>query len=193
MQVEQSIDKPTNPFNYPAISVVIPMYNAEEYVEECLDSILKQTFQNFEVIVVDDCSTDNSVAVVKNYAPKFGGRLKLAQTKENSRGGGYIPRNLGLMYSRGEYIFFVDSDDFILDKALGILYKLAREHETDVVYTSSHYDMKKVGEVHLNMDELSSKKNEGNKLVLTVDNPAKNLQILVSGGNFRAPWSKFVR
>ena len=63
--------------NIPAISVIIPMYNAEKYIGECLDSILAQTFTDFEVIVVDDCSTDNSAKIVESYAEKFtkgGGR-----------------------------------------------------------------------------------------------------------------------
>ena len=57
--------------NIPAISVIIPMYNAEKYIGECLDSILAQTFTDFEVIVVDDCSTDNSAKIVESYAEKF--------------------------------------------------------------------------------------------------------------------------
>ena len=55
----------------PAVSIIIPMYNAEKYIGECLDSLLAQTFQDYEVIVVDDCSTDNSRAIVQNYLPKF--------------------------------------------------------------------------------------------------------------------------
>ena len=82
------------------ISVVIPMYNAEKYIGDCLDSLLAQTFGDFEVIVVDDCSTDSSCAVVQSYAGKFGGRLKLARTEKNSGGGGYVPRNIGLNLSR---------------------------------------------------------------------------------------------
>ncbi len=61
----------------PAISIIIPMYNAEKYIGECLDSILAQTFTDYEVIVVDDCSTDNSCAIVESYMSKFdtgGGR-----------------------------------------------------------------------------------------------------------------------
>lgn len=64
-----------------AVSVIIPMYNAAEYIAECLDSLLMQTFQDFEVIVVDDCSEDNSVAIVKSYMPKFDGRLMFIRRK----------------------------------------------------------------------------------------------------------------
>ena len=57
--------------NIPAVSIIIPMYNTEKYIGECLDSILAQTFTDYEVIVVDDCSTDNSRAIVESYLPKF--------------------------------------------------------------------------------------------------------------------------
>ena len=67
----------------PAISVIIPMYNAEKYIGECLESVLAQTFQDFEVIVVDDCSTDKSVEIVQSYAVKFNGRLKLTRAEED--------------------------------------------------------------------------------------------------------------
>ncbi len=127
------------PFNtYPAVSVVIPMYNAEKYVSACLDSLLVQTLSNFEVIVVDDCSTDSSPAIVESYAEKFGGRLKLAKTKKNS-GGCAVPRNVGLPFSRGEYIFFMDSDDFVTPTALEELYTQAKKFDADVVQCEKFY------------------------------------------------------
>jgi hypothetical protein len=108
--------------NISAISVIIPMYNSEKYIGECLDSLLAQTFQDFEVIVVDDCSTDDSVVIVESYAQKFSGRLKLAKTEINSGGGGYVPRNIGLSLSSGEYFYFLDADDFIVEMALEIFH-----------------------------------------------------------------------
>lgn len=66
----------------PKISVVIPMYNSEKYVGECLESVLAQTFQDFEIIVVDDCSTDNSCKVVENYIKSFGEKIKLVRRKK---------------------------------------------------------------------------------------------------------------
>ena len=125
-------------FNCPAISVIIPLYNVEKYIGECLDSLLAQTFQNFEVIVVDDCSTDNSPAIVESYAEKFGGRLKLIKTLKNS-GSGTEPRNIGLQCSRGEYVFFMDNDDVIMPTAFKELYEAAEFYKADVVQCESFY------------------------------------------------------
>ena len=125
----------------PTISVIIPLYNTEKYIGECFDSLLAQTFQNFEVVVVDDRSTDNSVAVVKSYAEKFGGRLTLSGLKKKSNGGGSVPRNRGLELSRGEYVFFLDSDDAVTPTAFEELYKIAKDFNADVVHCEKFYQV----------------------------------------------------
>ena len=122
----------TPPLQYPAISVVIPMYNTEKYVGACLTSLLNQTFKNFEVIIVDDCSTDKSCEVVESFIPKFEGRLKLYKSKINSGPG--VPSNKGLNVSLGKYIFFMDSDDLIMQNAFEILYTMAENSGADLVY-----------------------------------------------------------
>lgn len=122
----------------PAVSVIIPLYNAERYIAECLDSVLAQTFQNYEVIVVDDCSTDSSPVIVQSYIPKFGGRLKLSRMFKNT-GKPSLPRNKGLAVSRGEYIYFMDNDDLITPTALEELYTLAKDYDTEVVYCEKYY------------------------------------------------------
>ena len=124
----------------PAVSVIIPMYNAEKYVSECLDSLLAQTFTDFEVIVVDDRSTDSSAAIVESYASKFNGRLMLTKTLKNSGGGGF-PRNKGLTLSRGEYISFIDADDTITPTALEELYTLAKDFDADVIACEKFYSV----------------------------------------------------
>ena len=124
----------------PAISVVIPMYNAEKYIVECLDSVLAQTFQDFEVIVVDDCSTDNSFALVKDYVPKFRGRLKIFKTKTNS-GGPAKPSNIGITVSRGEYLLLLDNDDAITPTALEELYPIAKKFNADVIACEKYYNI----------------------------------------------------
>ena len=77
------------------VSVIIPVFNAEKYLGVCLESILIQTLKDFEVIVVDDCSTDASATIAESYLEKFGGRLKIISLPENT-GSGAVPRNIGL-------------------------------------------------------------------------------------------------
>ena len=122
----------------PAISIIIPVYNAEKFIGEALDSILEQTFQDFEVIVVDDCSKDSSPEVVKSYLEKFGGRLIFSSMKKNS-GSAPAPRNKGFRFSRGEYIFFMDSDDTLTKTGLEEMYTLAKEYNADVVYCEKYF------------------------------------------------------
>lgn len=136
--------KPIPRAGIPAISVIISLYNAEKFIGKCLDSLLGQTLQNIEVVVVDDCSTDNSAAVVESYLPQFKGRLSLLHTEENS-GGGAIPRNKGLYFSRGEYVFFVDSDDFLTKSGLEELYSLAKDFDADVVYCERNFETNEDG------------------------------------------------
>ena len=180
----------------PAISVIVPLYNAEKYIEECLDSVLNQTFQDYEVIVVDDCSTDYSVAIVESYIPKFDGRLRLARTEKNSGGGGYVPRNIGLTMAHGEYVYFIDADDFILLTALETLYSAAKQYDADVVYTGARYFLDSPTKIRTSTD------GEGNALikadlkdepVLRVDEQKENLRRFLFEGNFHVGWARFVR
>lgn len=119
--------------NTPAISVIIAMYNAEKYVAECLESLLNQTFQDFEVIVVDDCSTDFSRAVVYSFFPKFHDRLKLMKFKQNSGLPG-LPRNFALNVAQGKYVYFLDSDDLLTATAFEELYNVAEKFNAQVVH-----------------------------------------------------------
>lgn len=124
----------------PAVSVIIPMYNAEKYVGECLKSLLAQTFYDYEIIAVDDCSTDKSFEIAESYISKFGGKLKLIRRKKNSGGAG-LPKNDGLKISSGEYIFFMDSDDMITTTALEELYSVAKNFRADVVQCEKFYQI----------------------------------------------------
>lgn len=117
----------------PAVSVIIPVYNAEKYLSVCLESLLIQTLQDFEVIAVDDCSTDSSLAIAESYLEKFGGRLKIICMEENS-GTPSLPRNIGLEHAKGKYVYFVDNDDFIIDTALETLFDLAEKYRAEVIY-----------------------------------------------------------
>ena len=145
MPYKLTLRQPAARSTNPSISVIISLYNYERYIGECLDSILAQTFQDFEVIVADDCSTDSSCAIVESYMPKFGGRLKLVHTETNSGGGGE-PRNLGFSLSRGEYVFFMDADDVFTPTALEELYTLAKNYNADVVYCEKYFMSSGVGQ-----------------------------------------------
>lgn len=179
-----------------AISVIVPLYNAADYVGECLDSLLNQTFQDFEVIVVDDCSTDNSVEIVESYMLKFNGRLKLTKTEKNSGGGGYVPRNIGFKLAVGKYVYFADADDFLLEVALETFYNTAENYNVDVVYTAAHYYLEKPDEVQLLRDGNGKKlaaQNLEDETTLTVDDNAKLLHELIFDRGFTTGWAHFVR
>lgn len=98
----------------PTISVIIPVYNTEKYLRRCIDSVLAQTYQDFELLLIDDGSEDSSGAICDEYAARDS-RVKVFH-KEN--GGVSSARNLGLDNARGEWITFVDSDDYIEEKFL---------------------------------------------------------------------------
>lgn len=109
------------------ITIIIPVYNAEKTIHYCLDSILKQTFQNFEVICVDDGSTDKSACLIENYKIKDN-RVILVKQKNS---GAATARNVGLEMAKGKYLTFVDSDDFIENDFLRNLYN--NKKDADIV------------------------------------------------------------
>lgn len=111
------------------ITVVIPVYNTEKYIGRCMDSVLDSTYQNFELIVVDDGSTDNSLEVCRQYSRKDDRIKVFAQEKR----GVSAARNRGIEESNGEWIVFVDSDDMISDDFLGLVAK--REYQNmDILF-----------------------------------------------------------
>ena len=110
------------------LSVIIPVYNVEDYLNECLDSVINQTLEDIEIICIDDGSTDNSPNILKEYQKKDS-RIKII-TKEN--GGQATARNLGIKEAQGEYIAFVDSDDFIEPTMFEKLYTKAKDNNLDI-------------------------------------------------------------
>ena len=117
----------------PAISVIIAMFNAQEYIAECLSSLANQTMQSFEVIIADDCSTDKSLAVVEKFSATFGERLRILKLSANSGCPG-IPRNFALEAACGKYVTFLDSDDLLSETALEDFFNVAENFNADVVH-----------------------------------------------------------
>ena len=106
----------------PNISIIIPVYNVEAYLADCLDSILAQTFESFEVILVDDGSTDGSPAIAQKYADAHSEQIRYYR-KENDGPG--LARNFGVSKAKGDYLMFVDSDDIVDPEMLTDLYESA--------------------------------------------------------------------
>jgi glycosyltransferase involved in cell wall biosynthesis len=114
------------------ISIIVPVYNVEKYLSRCIDSILTQTFYDFECILIDDGSTDNCTAICDEYKVKDN---RIVVIHKNN-GGVSSARNTGLDIAQGEWIVFVDSDDWLEPDALERLYKRQRETKADVVIGS---------------------------------------------------------
>ena len=114
----------------PKVSVIIPVYNVERYLTDCLDSLLRQTLVDIEIICVNDGSTDGSPDILMRYA-KLDSRM-IILNQENS--GLSSARNAGLDIAQGEYLYFLDSDDYIDANALQILYIKAQEDDLDILF-----------------------------------------------------------
>ncbi len=115
--------------NEPLISLIISVYNIEQYISKCVESIIGQKEQNIEIILVDDGSTDDSKTIVDEYAKKDT-RIKVIH---KINGGLSSARNVGLNVASGEYIFFVDGDDFIANNAIEVLGEIIKNNDYDII------------------------------------------------------------
>lgn len=111
-----------------AISIIIPTYNCEQYLPQCLDSLLAQTFQNFEIIIVDDGSTDQTLEIIRRYAESHP-NVSVYQQQHAFAG---VARNLGITKARGEYLLFLDGDDFFEPQLLENAYRRITETNADI-------------------------------------------------------------
>ena len=118
--------------NNELISIIVPIYNTEKYLHQCLDSILNQTYTNFEVLLVNDGSTDSSGIICQEYVE----RDSRFRYFEKDNGGVASARNLGLEHSEGTYITFIDSDDWVEQNYLDVLYTALKENDTDVAIST---------------------------------------------------------
>ena len=119
------------------VSVIVPVYNVDKYLEECLDSIVNQTLNDIEIICVNDGSTDGSLKILEDYASKDD-RIKII-TQEN--GGLSVARNTGIDVAKGEYLSFVDSDDFIGLEMFDKMYDQAHSQDLDILFCKTYlYD-----------------------------------------------------
>lgn len=118
----------------PKISIVIPVYNTEKFIDTCLESCITQTLKDIEIIIVDDCGSDGAIAIAGNYAKKDS-RIKIIHHEKNKGLGG--ARNTGINVAIGEYLWFLDSDDYIAENSCQILYDYAKEKDLEIIQFSS--------------------------------------------------------
>lgn len=162
----------------PEISIIVPVYNSSPYISKCIESILDQTFKNFELILVNDGSTDQSGHICEQYALQDS-RIKLVH-KEN--GGVSSARNAGINLARGEFISFVDGDDWIYKEMYSKLYDLSKETNSDISICSIYRE--------INGEVIGTKREE---FIIEMDN-TEAMRELFTGKYFRfAVWAKLYK
>ena len=141
------------------ISIIVPVYNKENYLKRCIESILQQDYSDFELILVDDGSTDNSSDICKRYS-NVDSRIHYFSQKN---GGVSSARNFGLANSHGDYIAFVDPDDYIHPELMSSLMNCLKEEDADISYCFAM-------DFHENSSNMSTQSHEsGDKIVIKSD------------------------
>lgn len=118
----------------PLISIITPCYNSGQFIAETIESVLAQTYTNWELLVIDDCSTDNSADIILTYT-KLDNRIKYLKT-ENPSGSPTLPRNIGIKMAKGRFIAFLDADDMFLPNKLEKQLKCFDNDKVAIVYSN---------------------------------------------------------
>lgn len=160
----------------PAISVIVPIYNAELFLSACIDSILSQTFKNFELLLIDDGSQDSSLIICEKYQQNDSRITVIHKSNE----GVTATRKLGVEKASGEYICFIDADDIVPENSLSTLYN---EHEgADMVI--GNYEER---------DELNSIRPNINKVQVNQLDGLEYIRLQLENKLYHAPWGKIIR
>ena len=125
-------NKSQNGESIPKISVIVPVYNSENFIDKCVNSLLNQTLSEIEIVLIDDASTDNSLEILKNHEKQCPEKIRIIHLPINLRQGG--ARNCGIEIAKGEYLGFVDSDDWIEADMYENLYNEAIKNDSDICY-----------------------------------------------------------
>ena len=122
------------------VSVLIPVYNVAPYIERCLQSVVDQTYTDIECILVDDCGSDNSIELAQNFINNYKGNIKFSILHHDKNKGQSAARNTALKYAKGEYVYFLDSDDAITSDCIEILMSLATKYPNAVFAQGNFLD-----------------------------------------------------
>ena len=158
------------------ISIIINVYNGERFIKKCLDSVLKQTYSNLEILIVNDGSTDNTFKICESYTDK---RIKIIIT-ENL--GLSMSRNVGLDNATGDYIYFVDADDYIELDALEYLYNLCKKYNTKIATCRS-----------IDINNYNTKVEKSSENVKIIPNKEMLEKILLWDNRAEAIWNKLIK
>lgn len=135
------------------LSIIVPVYNTGKYLKKCLNSLINQTLDDFEIIIVNDGSTDDSEKIIREYEKKYSDKIVFMNKKNGGQGSA---RNVGIKKASGEYIGFVDSDDFIDKNMYKDMYETAKKNDSDIVICSisDYYEReRKSSGTHLGLRE----------------------------------------
>lgn len=112
-----------------SISIIVPVYNVENYIEECILSIIAQTYTNFECIIVDDCGTAKSMEIVKSIVDNYNGSIEFVLLRNEKNQGVSLSRNNGIKVAKGDYLYFLDSDDKLYPDSLSNLIEKVKKYK----------------------------------------------------------------
>ena len=124
-------------------SIILPVYNVEKYIEKCINSILNQTYTDFEIVVVNDETPDNSMEIVEKIAELYPDKINIVNQKNKGLGGA---RNTGVANAKGDYVLFVDSDDYIESNTLEVIYNQIKETPCDIL-EFNYYEVSPKGKI----------------------------------------------
>ena len=154
----------------PKVSIIVPVYNVERYIDKCLESLVNQTLEDIEIIIVNDGSTDNSKEIIEKYKKQYNDKIIYL---EKQNGGLSDARNYGIPYAKGEYIAFLDSDDYVNIKMYEKLYNKAIENNSDIVECDFYWKYP-------------------NKLILDTRNEYKDINDMITNGRV-VVWNKLYK
>lgn len=165
------------------VSIIVPVYNVEAYIEECLRSVMAQTYINYECLIVDDCGPDNSILIAKQLVAEYDGPAIFRIIHRERNGGLSAARNTGLHEAVGEYVYFLDSDDKLFPHSIEVLVRLAQKYPgVDMVQGNIEIQNGKMQYLHFHKDEFFEYLND-----------RMEIRNLVLGRLPETAWNKLVR
>ena len=167
------------------VSIIVPVYNVERYIDKCLNTLVNQTLKDIEIIVVNDGSPDNSQTIIDKYVKKYPKKVKSYIQKNGGQGSA---RNFGLTKASGEYIGYVDSDDYVELDMYEKMYNKAKKEDLDIVICGS-YNVTEKGDKEVELDEIKINNKKKNALIgrMAVWNKIYKRELLVNSNvNFRS-------